>query len=198
MYARSEAAGLRCYSSSPVSASRSAPATVAHATTRVLDTMIETTAAELARVYQWPTTAARAALHNHLAPALACSHTRRLPQHRRPGSTADFRSKFQAGLPVVHREEADGPLRGIVIRLEWWREAGRYRSGCGGHSSMMHRRRRLESSLLSGDPGEPGANDVLHSVSILFPHLLHAFKELRRVLLTGDREVSACICQKPL
>jgi len=42
-----------------------------YATTRVLDTMIETTAAELARVYQWPATAARAALENHVAAGLA-------------------------------------------------------------------------------------------------------------------------------
>jgi hypothetical protein len=33
--------------------------------------MVETTPAELARVYQWPTTAARAALDDHVAAGLA-------------------------------------------------------------------------------------------------------------------------------
>jgi hypothetical protein len=42
-----------------------------YATTRLLDTMVETTPAELARVYQWPTTAARAALDDHVAAGLA-------------------------------------------------------------------------------------------------------------------------------
>jgi len=42
-----------------------------YATARVLETMIETTPAEVARVYQWPTTAARAALDDHVAAGLA-------------------------------------------------------------------------------------------------------------------------------
>jgi hypothetical protein len=42
-----------------------------YAITRLLDTMIATTPAELARVYQWPATAARAALDNHVAAGLA-------------------------------------------------------------------------------------------------------------------------------
>jgi hypothetical protein len=41
-----------------------------YATTRFLDTMIEATPAELARVYQWSTTAARAALDDHVAAGL--------------------------------------------------------------------------------------------------------------------------------
>ena len=42
-----------------------------YATTRFLDTMIEATPAELARVYQWPMTAARAALDDQVAAGLA-------------------------------------------------------------------------------------------------------------------------------
>jgi hypothetical protein len=42
-----------------------------HATTRFLNTMIEATPAELARVYQWPTAVARAALDHLVATGLA-------------------------------------------------------------------------------------------------------------------------------
>jgi hypothetical protein len=42
-----------------------------YATTRFLDTMIEATPAELARVYQWPAAAARSALDDHVATGLA-------------------------------------------------------------------------------------------------------------------------------
>jgi hypothetical protein len=42
-----------------------------YATTRFLDTMIEATPAELARVYQWPTTTAGAALDDQVATGLA-------------------------------------------------------------------------------------------------------------------------------
>lgn len=59
-------------------------------------------------------------------------------------------------------------------------------------------RRVAWGSVLSGDPGETAANDVRHPRSILLPHLLHALDELGRVLLTGNREVSACIREKRL
>jgi hypothetical protein len=42
-----------------------------YAITRFLDTMIEATPLELARVYQWPAAAARAALDDHVATGLA-------------------------------------------------------------------------------------------------------------------------------
>lgn len=42
-----------------------------YATTRFLDTMIDATPAQLARVYQWPTTTARAALDDQVATGLA-------------------------------------------------------------------------------------------------------------------------------
>jgi hypothetical protein len=57
---------------------------------------------------------------------------------------------------------------------------------------------RRSGQRVSGDPGETAANDVRHPRSILLPHLLHALDELGRVLLTGNREVSARIREKPL
>jgi hypothetical protein len=67
-----------------------------YATTRFLDTMIETTPAELARVYQWPTTLAHAALNDLVATGMAV---------RSPGG---YHSAGQAGASPV---AAAGPAR---------------------------------------------------------------------------------------
>ena len=60
-----------------------------YATTRFLDTMIEATPAELARVYQWSTTTARAALDDHVAAGLGVQ------------TPAGYRGAGQPGAPPI-------------------------------------------------------------------------------------------------